>query len=177
LVLFFKKELLLFLSHAPLQRTPAVRVNRQLRRGMTTMRLLMSVSLLLTLVAAPAWCQPAPAPVHHHRHVRHRTHLALRSPARSPVPVAARPDPDALAPAPVPNVDATPPQKALPPNQPSLDPGNLQLHYPDIGNGYLPYSSSDYGDNERAPMVPGMSVVVPLTQTPPPLPPAHPSPP
>jgi hypothetical protein len=172
-----------------LQQTPPARVNHQLRQGdkqgANRMRVAISVSLLLTLAAAPAWCQPAPrasaakthpAPVHH-RHRQHRARLAKHTPAPPPVPVTARPDPDALAPAPMPNADITPPQRILPPNQPSLDPGNLQLHYPDIGNGYLPYSSSDYGDNERAPIVPGMSVVVPLTQTPPPLPPAHPTPP
>jgi hypothetical protein len=147
------------------------------------MRVAISATLLLTLAAPPAWCQPAqpaappPAPVHHHRRIHHHKHLAMRPPAPPTMPVASRADPNALAPAPVPNVDAAPPQKELPPNQASLDPGNLQLHYPDIGNGYLPNSSSDHGDNERAPIVPGMSVVVPLTQTPPPLPPAHPSPP
>jgi len=147
---------------------------------------LLRISLLLTLAAAPAWSQPGQsaaaikppqAPVRHHRRIRHPTHAAIRPAAPPPAPEAARTDPNALAPAPVPDADATAPPKVLPPNQPSLDPGNLQLHYPDIGNGYLPYSSSDYGDNERAPIVPGMSVVVPLTQTPPPLPPAHPSPP
>jgi hypothetical protein len=77
----------------------------------------------------------------------------------------------------VPNVDATPPQETPPPNVPSLQPGNLQLHFPDdVGNGYLPGSSSDTMDNERAPMVPGMTIKVPLAP-PPPAPPPDRSPP
>jgi hypothetical protein len=125
---------------------------------MCLMRL--TIALALTLAASPGLARVA-----HHRHHHHRrpTHdLAALPPA--PVPA---PDPNAPAPAPVPNVDATPPQKILPPDRASLEPGNLQLHFPPVGEGFLPGSSSEQMDNERAPVVPGVSIEIPLSQTPP----------
>ena len=116
----------------------------------------------------------SPHRVSHHRRYRHRTHLRVARTAAPP----AHPDPNALASAPVPNENIGPPRDDPPPNVPYLHPGNLQLHFPNLGDGYLPASDSATMDNEHAPTVPGLTVRVPLTQNPPPptpwMPPATP---
>jgi len=132
------------------------------------------ISLLLTLAltapAASAWSQQPPP--HHRRH-----HRAVAAPnAAAPLPVAATPDPTAPTPAPVPNENVSAPQQTPPEGEASLDPGSVQLHYPESGDGFLPGSTADHGDNERAPVVPGVNVVVPLSQTPPPPPSDQPPP-
>jgi hypothetical protein len=67
----------------------------------------------------------------------------------------------------MPNENVSAPRQTLPEGTPSLDPGSVQLHYPETGDGFLPGSTADHGDNERAPVVPGVSIVVPLSQQPP----------
>jgi hypothetical protein len=63
----------------------------------------------------------------------------------------------------MPNQDAGPPSAPLPPNTASVVPGNLQLHFPSLGDGYLPGSSSSDVSNITQPNVPGVSIVVPLS--------------
>jgi hypothetical protein len=122
------------------------------------------ITLLLTLaLTAPAWSQEQPP--HHRRHHHHHTAPARTAPP--PAQAAAKPDPTAPTPAPVPNANVNAPQQTPPEGRPSIEPGNVQLHLPESGDGFLPGSTADHGDNERAPVVPGVSIVVPLGQAPP----------
>jgi hypothetical protein len=80
--------------------------------------------------------------------------------------VPSQPGPQADAgttPAPVPNEDIGPPRTGQDP-RPSLDPGSLQIHYPPLGDGYLPGSSPQDMANQQTPSVPGATVKVPLQQ-------------
>ncbi len=132
--------------------------------------------------AAPAQPEPAPAsvpspatPVHRHRHRHTARHPLTQAP--SPVPPPARSDADAAGttPAPVPNEDIGPP-RVPPGTSPSLDPGSLHLHYPPLGDGYLPGSSPQDMANSQTPKVPGATYTVPLQQAAPqPLPPPGPA--
>jgi hypothetical protein len=129
------------------------------------------LAFALTIAALPARAEtPSAAPtsphraVHHHRY-RHHPHPNVAHAA--PPPAAPKPDPNALAAAPVPNENIGPPRDDPPPNVASLHPGNLQLHFPNLGDGYLPASDSATMDNEHTPTVPGLTVRVPLTQKPP----------
>jgi len=109
---------------------------------------------------APVTPQAAPhhAPARHHRaHARQRRHAA-QIPAPRPPTAPSTPQQTT---APVPNEAAEPPRDQL---QPGLNvvPGNLQLHFPPVGDGYLPSSSSQTLDDSHAPKVPGVTLTVPL---------------
>jgi hypothetical protein len=135
---------------------------------------------LLVLASGPATAQdaapltapaakPAAISTHSaalHRHLHHRTrHLHLQT--QVPVPDAARPETDAAGttPAPMPNEDIGPP-RAPASTSPSLDPGSLHLHYPPLGDGYLPGSSPQDMANSQTPKVPGATYTVPLQPAP-----------
>ncbi len=75
-------------------------------------------------------------------------------------PVQPPPAPELTA-APVPDRNLDPPNQALDPGV-NVVPGNLQLHFPPMGNGYLPNSSSQALDNSHTPKVPGVTLSVPL---------------
>ena len=101
--------------------------------------------------------QRAPAP--HHAHLRHhRRQTAVHVPHPPPAPAL----PVETA-APLPNENEEPPREQL---QPGLNvvPGNLQLHFPPSGDGYLPASSEQTLDDTRTPRVPGVTLTVPLGQ-------------
>jgi hypothetical protein len=112
--------------------------------------------------AAPAGHAASPThPVRRHRRHTVRYHRAApAAPPSQPAPQAAA---DGTTPAPVPNEDVGPPRKA-PDTDASVDPGTLQIHYPPLGNGYLPGSSPQDMANTQTPKVPGVTVNVPLQQ-------------
>jgi len=102
----------------------------------------------------------AAAPTHHARRLRH-VHKA----APPPAPAAAR-VPPAIAgtePAPVPDeaVSDVPPGQA-PATQ--VTPSLLQLHYPNLGDGYVQGSSPQAMDDRNTAKAPGVEVQVPLKQ-------------
>jgi hypothetical protein len=135
----------------------------------TVLALALLATVMPARAAAPLPAQPAASTKRHlitHHH-RYRHHTRVRVAHVAPPPAVTRPDPNALAEAPVPNENIGPPNDDPPPNVPSLHPGNLQLHFPNLGDGYLPASDSATMDNEHAPTVPGLTVRVPLTQSPP----------
>ncbi len=134
---------------------------------------------LAFLACGAAWAQvapqsppPAPAaphPVHHrHHHVRyHRPSAAPPAPGQT----APQTDADGTTPAPVPNENIGPP-RSPPDTSAQVNPGSLQIHYPALGNGYLPGSSPQDMANQQTPSVPGVTVKVPLQPAEPqPLPP------
>lgn len=108
-----------------------------------------------------------PAPVHHAAHHPHRGphHHAPPKLAALPAPPPAPAQTAVLVPAPVPDPYSRPPV-SVPDPDPHLSGGNLQIQYPDIGDGFVPGSSSSVIDNEHMPMVPGLSVKLPLSQAP-----------
>jgi hypothetical protein len=129
-----------------------------------------SAALLLALVTLPcvalAQTNDKPAPVASHRHhARHTRHLHRHSASLATVP-AARQQPAAIAgtqPAPVPNEDVS----DVPPGQApatSVTPSLLQLHYPNVGDGYVEGSSPAAMDDRNAAKAPGVEVQVPLKQ-------------
>ncbi len=120
---------------------------------------------LLAATTGLAVAQTAKAPVkpaaHHHRHRTHHVHVPPAPPS-VPAP-ASEADADGTTPAPVPNQDIGPPG-AQASTSPSLDPGSLHLHYPPLGDGYLPGSSPQDMANTQTPKVPGAVYTVPLQQ-------------
>jgi hypothetical protein len=134
------------------------------------------VATAVLVAPMSAWAQapapPPPAPVrlhhHHHHHVSyHRPAQPLaNSPAAAGTHMAA-----GTSPAPVPNENIGPPQPP-PDTSAEVDPGTLHIHYPPLGNGYLPGSSPQDMANTQTPQVPGVTVKMPLQpDTPQPLPP------
>jgi hypothetical protein len=124
--------------------------------------------LLAALACSPAFAADPAAPpaavppVHHVRHARHR-HKAEAAP---PAPVAAAKLPPAIAgtePAPVPNeaVSDVPPGQAPATH---VTPSLLQLHYPNVGDGYVQGSSPQAMDDRNTAKAPGVEVQVPLQQ-------------
>jgi len=131
----------------------------------------------------PASTPPVAPPAQPHHAHRHRHHL-MRLKAQPPVPAGALPPSQASAgttPAPVPNEDIGPP-RAPTGTSATVDPGNLSIHYPPLGNGYVPGSSEQDMANTQTPKVPGVTVNVPWQQAqpqqlpPPSNPPAGPAP-
>jgi hypothetical protein len=119
---------------------------------------------LFGALCGAAWLLGAAAPIRHTHHadrVRH-AHRAISPPARQ---TAARP-PAADAgtePAPVPNeaVSDVPPGQAP---DTRVTPSMLQLHYPNVGDGYVQGSSPQAMDDRNAAKAPGVEVQVPLQQ-------------
>ena len=124
--------------------------------------------------------QPAPASgttafhathhsVHHLRRRHRQAHAVPPAQPRGQAPV-----PAGLVPAPVPDENVGPPaaDNAGTPG-PSVHPGDLQMHYPPSGEGFLPGSSHTAMDNLNTPKAPGVTVQVPvgITQAPPAPPP------
>ena len=115
-------------------------------------------------------CAPSPPP--------HRAPAAQPpAPIGSPAPSQAE---AGTTPAPMPNEDIGPP-RAPTDTSASVDPGSLSIHYPPLGNGYLPGSSPQDMANTQTPKVPGVTVNMPLQQPqpqplPPPAEPAGPAP-
>jgi hypothetical protein len=104
---------------------------------------------------------------------RHRRYLASHRARHAhvpPPPAAAGLQVPAEMPAPVPDLDREPPPDTAPAVT-ALSGGTLQMHYPHVGDGYVPGSSPAVLDDAHTPKVPGMTVTVPLTQTPPSSPP------
>jgi hypothetical protein len=121
--------------------------------------------------AAPQPAQPAAPdlPVHHrarhHHHYRRHPPPPLASLRPSPRPAADYTE------APRPRADLLPPKEAIPPST-AIVPGNLQLHYPPSGEGYVRGSSPQAMDDERTAKFPGVTLHVPLENpAPQPLPP------
>ncbi len=134
----------------------------------------------MTVLAAACWfcgsawaapVQPATANPETSAHPKHTSSVRHRHGRRhhaarpvSPPKSDARPGgTDALQPAPVPNEDARPPETdtaATP--EPSLHPGQLQMHFPPSGEGYLPGSSHTEMDNLNTPKVPGVTIKLPV---------------
>ena len=112
---------------------------------------------------------PVPHRVHRHHHARHRP-VHLQAPASTEPSEAQR---DAAAqkaasnaaagtsPAPVPNEDAGPPRAGQSASA-QVTPGTLGIHYPPLGDGYLPGSSSTDMDNQTTPAVPGVNYHAPI---------------
>lgn len=125
--------------------------------------ILMATAVLAAPIRAQAQAPaPAtPAPVHHHRHHHAVYHRPPPAPPASP---EAAPQASAgTSPAPVPNENIGPPQ-APPDTSTQVDPGTLHIHYPPLGNGYLPGSSPQDMANTQTPQVPGVTVKMPLQQ-------------
>jgi hypothetical protein len=138
-----------------------------------------SGAVALVVAGAPAWGQAAqagsPAKPHHRIHHHHHTHSAKLSPDQAAsIPPQPQPEADAhpgTEPAPVPNEDVGPPSRPLPSGG-EYSAGSMGLHYPPMGNGYLPGSSSSDMDNRTTPAVPGVQYQAPLANpAPQPLPP------
>ncbi len=120
--------------------------------------------LAFPAVLARAQTAPPPAkPVPHHHHHRVTHHLRPQPGAPIPQPAPSETDAAGTTPAPVPNEDIGPP-RAAEQTSPSLDPGSLRLHYPPLGDGYLPGSSPQDMANTQTPKVPGATYTVPLQQ-------------
>jgi hypothetical protein len=118
---------------------------------------------------AQAPAAAAPPPAHHHRH--HHAIYHRKPPVPPPSPEGAPQASAGTSPAPVPNENIGPPQ-APPEPSTQIDPGTLHIHYPPLGNGYLPGSSPQDMANTQTPQVPGVTVKIPLQQgQPQPLPP------
>jgi hypothetical protein len=122
----------------------------------------------------PATPAPAHAPHHsaHHRH--HARHAQISPDEAAAIPSQPQPQADAhpgTEPAPVPNEDIGPPSHTVPSGGEYTAQG-MGIHYPPIGNGYLPGSSSSDMDNRTTPAVPGVQYQTPLANpAPQPLPP------
>ncbi len=130
----------------------------------------------------PASTPPVAAPVKTH-HARHHRRHTVRLQAQPSAPIGSPAPSQAEAgttPAPMPNEDIGPP-RAPTDTSASVDPGSLSIHYPPLGNGYLPGSSPQDMANTQTPKVPGVTVNMPLQQAqpqplPPPAEPAGPAP-
>ena len=105
-----------------------------------------------------------PPRTHHLRRHRHRV-IGLQGQPPAPIgtPAPQEAGTAGTSPAPVPNEDIGPPRTPTA-TDPSVDPGNLSIHYPPLGNGYLPGSSPQDVANTQTPKVPGVTVKVPLEQ-------------
>jgi hypothetical protein len=136
-----------------------------------------------TVARAPAWADAtqapqhdtaaAPAgkaaPAHTVHHAVHHTHRARRLHwigHHAPIPPGPHPAADARPgeePAPLPNPDSQPPPD--PPREGAdVSGGTLQMHYPHIGDGFVPGSNHAVLDDNNTPHVPGVTVAVPLHQ-------------
>jgi hypothetical protein len=118
---------------------------------------------LLCLHTPPARAQqaaqPTSAPHHARRHRAH--HHADNLPAPQPhQDVAVSP---ALpgSPAPVPDEATLPPTHESSPST-NVSPAIMGLHYPEVGNGYVPGSSPQAMDDKNAASAGGVQVTVPL---------------
>jgi hypothetical protein len=133
-----------------------------------------STVLASVMFVAPiaASAQAPDAPPKRHQHRRHHADYHRPAPPKLTGPSAAAQQVAAgTAPAPVPNENIGPPQ-APPDTSTQIDPGTLHIHYPPLGNGYLPGSSPQDMANTQTPQVPGVTMKMPLQQaTPQPLPP------
>jgi hypothetical protein len=127
--------------------------------------LLLALATLPFAAAAQADDKAAP-PASHSHHARHHARHTQRATAQAAPPPAAQRLPAAIAgtqPAPVPNEDVT----DVPPGQApatTVTPSLLQLHYPNVGDGYIEGSSPQEMDDRNAAKAPGVEVQVPLKQ-------------
>ncbi len=119
----------------------------------------------VTAPATTGQTRPTRPLTHHTRHHRRRHGVHLQPQAAAPVeaPAPVQAGSPGTAPAPMPNEDIGPPRPAAS-NDTSVDPGNLSIHYPSLGNGYVPGSSPQDMENNQTPKVPGVTVKVPLEQ-------------
>ncbi len=128
--------------------------------------------LLATAVCSPAdAADPAtpPATLHHANRARHARHVHRGNAGGNALPTApsaAAKLPPAIAgtePAPVPDeaVSDVPPGQAP---ATRVTPGLLQLHYPNVGDGYVQGSSPQAMDDRDTAKAPGLEVQVPLKQ-------------
>ncbi len=114
-------------------------------------------------VTVPPMPDQMPKP-HHTRHRRrHVVHLRPEPAAPTAAPAPVQAGSPGTAPAPMPNEDVGPP-RAAPNTDASVSPGNLSIHYPPLGQAYLPGSSQQDMANTQTPKVPGVTVKVPLEQ-------------
>jgi hypothetical protein len=109
---------------------------------------------------APAAAQAVPAPS---AHPRRRHHALYHRPPQAHPAAAAPLVAGGTSEAPVPNENVGPPE-APPDTRTQIDPGTLHIHYPPLGNGYLPGSSPQDMANTQTPQVPGVTVKIPLQQ-------------
>jgi hypothetical protein len=125
--------------------------------------LLPMCQLFLCMTLSDAMADPeqaAPKPAHHVHHTRHSRHVAR--PATPAAPSAAQNTAaPGTQPAPVPNenVEDVPPGQAPATH---VTPSMLQLHYPNVGDGYIPGSSPSAMDDRNAAKAPGVEVQVPI---------------
>jgi hypothetical protein len=114
-------------------------------------------------------CSGHMAPLPGHKTVRHARHHTVKPPPRLNATVAPPQLPGSPAPVPDENAAAPPDDK---PQQAEVSPGIMQLHYPPMGNGYIPGSSPQAMDDRRTAKAGGVEVTLPLHQAAPaPLPP------
>jgi shikimate 5-dehydrogenase len=62
----------------------------------------------------------------------------------------------------VPNEAETPPKGPPPTQSTNINPAIMGLHYPEVGNGYIPGSSPQAMDDASAERAGGVQVTVPL---------------
>jgi hypothetical protein len=125
--------------------------------------LLLISPLFASMTLSDAMADPehaAPKPAHHIHHARHTHHPARPAPPAPPA-VAQNAATQGTQPAPVPNenVDDVPPGQAPATH---VTPSMLQLHYPNVGDGYIPGSSPSAMDDRNAAKAPGVEVQVPI---------------
>jgi hypothetical protein len=113
--------------------------------------------------STPAVVPEKPHPAPHHARYRHRHVMRLRPPAPVGTPAPVQAGSPGTTPAPVPNEDIGPP-RSPPDTSASVNPGSLSIHYPPLGQGYLPGSSPQDMANTQTPKVPGVTVKVPLDE-------------
>jgi hypothetical protein len=121
--------------------------------------------ILLATVLAQAAMADTPAPAHPVHRAHHARHVRRAAPPPPPAAKAAS-LPPALAgtePAPVPDeaVSDVPPGQAP---ATRVTPSMLQLHYPNVGDGYVQGSSPQAMDDRNAAKAPGVEMQVPLRQ-------------
>ncbi len=127
------------------------------------MRIESAALLLMCFTASEAIADTEPAvpkPAHHIHHTRHTRHVPRPTPPAAPA-VAQDRATQGTQPAPVPNenVDDVPPGQAPATH---VTPSLLQLHYPNVGDGYVPGSSPSAMDDRNAAKAPGVEVQVPI---------------
>jgi hypothetical protein len=125
--------------------------------------LLLAAAAFSPADAADPPAQKAAVSHAHHAHRARHAHKAAVPPA---APAAAAKLPPAIAgtePAPVPNeaVSDVPPGQAPATH---VTPSLLQLHYPNVGDGYVQGSSPQAMDDRNTAKAPGVEVEVPLKQ-------------
>jgi hypothetical protein len=121
------------------------------------------LAMLCVMVSLPAFAQTAPpaapAHVHHHRPRHHAPRVASAPPPAMNATVSPNlPG----SPAPVPNEAETPPKGPPPTQSTNINPAIMGLHYPEVGNGYIPGSSPQAMDDASAERAGGVQVTVPL---------------